>query len=270
MVNLIPLFAVETFEPEELKELPEFHSRLQWLTEHRRDLAHLVSKWLVPGVGQRRLVALMRGHRMKRVLSRMLDETQFLSDYGVRSLSKYHKDHPVEFHYEGQTYRLGYEPGESEGGMLGGNSNWRGPIWFPVNYLIVESLQKFHHYYGDDFKIECPTGSGNYMTILQVAEELTRRLSRIFLRDSEGRRPVYGNYEKLQSDPHFRDYVWFHEYFHGDNGRGLGASHQTGWTALVAKLLHPKQPPRASSAKHERATDGHHFASTLPLTPSHA
>lgn len=264
MVNLIPLFAVETFEPEELQKLPEFHGRLKWLTEHRKDLAHLVSRWLVPGVGQRSLVALMRGHRMKRVLSRMLDETQFLSDYGVRSLSKYHKDHPVEFHYAGQVYRLSYEPGESEGGMLGGNSNWRGPIWFPVNYLIVESLQKFHHYYGDDFKIECPTGSGQYMTILEVAEELTRRLTRIFLRDTSGRRPVYGSYEKLQSDPHFRDYVWFHEYFHGDNGRGLGASHQTGWTALVAKLLHPKQAPRLGPATHQVAVDGR----PIPTAPT--
>ena len=255
MVNLIPLFAVETLEPEELQRVPEFRDRLLWLVKHRKDLADLVSEWTVPGVGERRLIALMRGHRMKRVLSRMLDETQFLSDYGVRSLSKYHQQHPIVLHFHGEEYRLAYEPGESQGGLFGGNSNWRGPIWFPVNYLLVESLQKFHHYYGDDFKIECPTGSGKYLTILEVANELSRRLTKIFLRDESGRRPVSGPYEKLQTDPHFRDYVWFHEYFHGDNGRGLGASHQTGWTALVAKLMQPKRPPRHGSAHHHGSTE---------------
>ncbi len=245
MVGLIPLFAVETLEPEELERLPEFRERLLWLREHRKDLADLVAEWKLPGVGERRLLGLMRGHRMKRVLARMLDETQFLSDYGVRSLSKWHKDHPTIAHFDGHEYRLGYEPGESEGGLFGGNSNWRGPIWFPVNYLIIESLQKFHHYYGDDFKIECPTGSGQYITLLEVANELSRRLAKLFLRSENGRRAAFGPYEKLQTDPHFRDYIWFNEYFNGDNGRGLGASHQTGWTALVAKLLQPKRPPRS-------------------------
>ena len=255
MVSLIPLFAVETLEPHELDRLPEFRDRLLWLREHRKDLAQLVAEWKLPGVGERRLLAMVRGHRMKRVLARMLDETQFLSDYGVRSLSKYHQQHPINFHFQGQDYHLAYEPGESEGGLLGGNSNWRGPIWFPVNYLLIESLQKFHHYYGDDFKIECPTGSGKYLTLLEVSEELTRRLTKIFLRDTAGRRAVSGPYEKLQTDPHFRDHVWFHEYFHGDNGRGLGASHQTGWTALVAKLLQPKRPPRQGpSPNHDAAT----------------
>jgi hypothetical protein len=254
MIGLIPLFAVETLEPHELQRLPEFTNRLLWVREHRKDLAQLVAEWKVPGVGERRLLAMMRGHRIKRVLARMLDETQFLSDYGVRSLSKWHESHPIVEQFLGQELRLSYEPGESQGELFGGNSNWRGPVWFPVNYLLVESLQKFHHYYGDDFKIECPTGSGKYLTLLEVAGELSRRLARIFLRDSKGRRPVYGTYEKLQTDPNFRDYVWFHEYFHGDSGRGLGASHQTGWTALVAKLLQPKKPPRKGPA----ALNGNH------------
>jgi hypothetical protein len=254
MVGLIPLFAVETLEPEELARVPEFRSRLKWLLEHRKDLAELVAEWATPGIGHRRLIAMMRGHRMKRVLSRMLDETQFLSDYGIRSLSKLHLTQPVQLNFEGRDYRLSYEPGESETGLFGGNSNWRGPIWFPVNYLIVESLQKFHHYYGDDFKIECPTGSGKFLTLLEVAEELGRRLSRIFLRNADGRRPVFGSNEKLQTDPQFRDYLWFNEYFHGDSGRGLGASHQTGWTALVAKLLQPKKAPRTSPLENQANT----------------
>ncbi|HTQ38794.1 MAG TPA: glucosidase [Pirellulales bacterium] len=249
MIGLIPLFAVETLEPEEMARLPEFMSRLLWLRDHRKDLASLVAEWKLPGVGERRLLAMMRGHRMKRVLARMLHETEFLSDYGVRSLSKWHQDHPIVVQFASQEYRLDYEPGESEGGLFGGNSNWRGPIWFPVNYLIIESLQKFHHYYGDDFKIECPTGSGKYLTLLEVADELSRRLTKIFLRDEHGRRPVFGQYEKIQTDPHFNANPWFHEYFHGDNGRGLGANHQTGWTALVAKLLQPKHTPRQGPAE---------------------
>ena len=173
---------------------------------------------------------------MKKLLRRMLDESEFLSDYGVRAVSRYHLEHPYAFQWDGQSMTVEYQPAESTSGLFGGNSNWRGPIWFPVNFLIVESLQKFHHYYGDDFKIECPTGSGRYLTINDVANELARRLARLLLRDN-GRRPVFGDNEKLQSDPHFRDYVFFHEYFHGDTGRGLGASHQTGWTGLIAKLL---------------------------------
>ncbi|MCC7084205.1 MAG: glucosidase [Pirellulales bacterium] len=250
MVNLIPLFAVEVIESYDLTRVPEFAARLQWMVEHRKDLAHLVAEWTQPGVDRRVLMALMRGHRMKKVLERMLAETQFLSDYGVRSLSKLHRAQPATFQCDGHVLTLGYEPGESEGELFGGNSNWRGPIWFPVNYLIVESLQKFHHYYGDDFKVECPTGSGKHVTLLEAAHEITKRLTQLFLRDSKGRRPVHGSHEKLQTDPHFRDYIWFHEYFHGDNGRGLGASHQTGWTALVAKLLHPKKPPRTCARDH--------------------
>lgn len=241
IVGLIPLFAVETLEPEMLERLPGFDRRLKWFLKYRPDLAKLVSRWQEPGAGERRLLSLLRGHRMKMVLKRMLDETEFLSDFGVRALSRQHGAHPYVFDCVGQPLKVEYEPAESTSDIFGGNSNWRGPIWFPVNYLIIESLQKFHHYYGDDFKIECPTGSGNYLTINAVAQELSQRLTRIFLRNAQGRRPVFDEHQKLQNDPHFRDCILFHEYFHGDHGRGLGASHQTGWTALVAKLLKPRR-----------------------------
>ncbi|MCG3119684.1 MAG: hypothetical protein ALAOOOJD_02192 [bacterium] len=240
MVGLIPLFAVETLEPDLLDKVPEFKQRLEWFLNYRPDLASLVSRWQEHGKGERRLLSLLRGHRMKRLLKRMLDETEFLSDYGVRALSRIHEDHPYVFHVNGNSFTVQYQPAESDSGLFGGNSNWRGPIWMPMNYLLIESLQKFHHYYGDDFKIECPTGSGKFLTINEIANELTRRLTRLFLRDENGRRPVFNYSEKIQTDPHFRDYVLFHEYFHGDNGRGVGASHQTGWTGLVAKLLQPR------------------------------
>ena len=240
MVGLIPLFAVETLEPELLEKVPEFKQRLEWFLNYRPDLASLVSRWQEHGKGERRLLSLLRGHRMKMLLKRMLDETEFLSDYGVRALSRYHDEHPYVFHVDGSDFSVKYQPAESDSSLFGGNSNWRGPIWMPVNYLIIEALQKFHHYYGDDFKIECPTGSGMFMTINDVANELSRRLTRIFLKDERGKRPVFGYSEKMQNDPHFRDYVLFHEYFHGDNGHGVGASHQTGWTGLVAKLLQPR------------------------------
>jgi hypothetical protein len=241
MVGLIPLFAVETLEPEMLDRLPEFHRRLTWFLNHRPDLARLVSRWEEPGRGERRLLSLLRGHRMKRLLKRLLDETEFLSEYGVRALSQHYLDHPYTLWVGGIPHTVNYEPAESESGVFGGNSNWRGPIWLPVNYLIIESLQKFHHYYGDDFKIECPTGSGHFVTIEDAANELKRRLTRLFLRDANGERPVLAYHPKLHSDPHFRDYVLFHEYFHGDTGRGVGASHQTGWTGLIAKLLMPRR-----------------------------
>ena len=240
MVGLIPLFAVETLEPQTLDRLPEFKQRLNWFLKHRPQLAALVSRWEEPGLGERRLLSLLRGSRMKKLLKRMLDESEFLSDYGIRALSRVHAEHPYHFHCHDEQLDVTYQPGESQSNLFGGNSNWRGPIWFPVNFLIIESLQKFHHYYGDDFKIECPTGSGNYLTIDGVAQELAHRLTRLFRRDVTGRRPVFGQCEKLQRDPHFRDYLLFHEYFHGDNGRGAGASHQTGWTGLVAKLLQPR------------------------------
>jgi Mannosylglycerate hydrolase MGH1-like glycoside hydrolase domain len=240
MVGLIPLFAVETLEPQTLDQLPAFKRRLEWFLNNRPDLARLVSRWNESRVGERRLLSLLRGSRMKKLLKRMLDETEFLSDYGIRALSKQHAARPYTFGSDGNAVRVSYQPGESDSNMFGGNSNWRGPVWFPVNYLIIESLQKFHHYYGNDFQIECPTGSGRFMTIDGVATELTQRLSRLFLRDSRGRRAVFGDNLKLQTDPHFRDYLWFSEYFHGDNGQGLGAAHQTGWTGLIAKLLHPR------------------------------
>ncbi|MEJ2633821.1 MAG: glucosidase [Calditrichia bacterium] len=242
MVGLIPLFAVETLEPELLAHVPEFKKRMEWFLAHKPEMASLVSHWHEAGSGDRRLLSLLRGHRMKKLLYRMLDENEFLSDYGIRALSRYHQAHPYNFYHNGETFSVSYQPAESDSNLFGGNSNWRGPIWFPVNFLLIESLQKFHHYYGDDFKIEYPTGSGKYITIEEVSIELTGRLCRIFLRDGNGRRPVFGGYHKMQEDPHFRDYLLFHEYFHGDNGAGLGASHQTGWTGLVAKLLHPREP----------------------------
>jgi Glycosyl hydrolase family 63 C-terminal domain len=240
MVGLIPLFAVETLEPEVLDPVPEFTKHLEWYLNHRPKLAALVSRWHVPRAGDRRLLSLLRGHRMKLLLRRMLDQSEFLSDYGIRAISRYHLEHPYTFYWDGNSMTVDYEPGESTSGLFGGNSNWRGPIWFPVNYLIIESLQKFHHYYGDDFKIECPTGSGRYLTINEVAGELGRRLTRLFTRNEKGRRPVFGQNDRLQSDPHFRDYINFHEYFHGESGRGVGASHQTGWTGLIAKIIQPR------------------------------
>ncbi len=246
MVGLIPLFAVETLEPELLEKVPQFKRRLEWFLRYRPDLAALVSHWNEEGRGHRRLLSLLRGHRMKRILARMLDETEFLSDYGIRAISKHHEQHPYVFNVDGMDLSVKYLPGESNSGLFGGNSNWRGPIWFPVNYLLIESLQKFHHYYGDDFKIECPTGSGNFVSIDEAAREIARRLTRIFLKDAQGRRPVFSQYPRQQDDEHFRDHILFYEYFHGDSGRGVGASHQTGWTGLVAKLLQPRQPTRKS------------------------
>jgi hypothetical protein len=236
-VGLIPLFAVTTIEPALLDEVPEFKKRLEWFLANRPDLAKLVSRWHEPGSGERRLLAITRGHRMKCVLRRMLDESQYLSPYGVRALSRRHAEQPFVYDVAGVRYTVGYEPAESTSGLFGGNSNWRGPIWFPINYLLIESLQVFHHYFSDDFKVECPTGSGEFMTLREVADELSRRLIRIFTRDAEGRRAVFGGQDRVQRDPHWRDYLLFHEYFHGDNGAGIGASHQTGWTGLVAKLI---------------------------------
>jgi hypothetical protein len=247
MVGLVPLFAVETLEPALLAKTPAFAQRMDWFLHHRPDLAGLVSHWNVPGTGERRLFSLLRGHRMKAVLKRMLDPEEFLGGYGVRAVSRYHKSHPYTYRFEGRAFTLAYEPAESRSRSFGGNSNWRGPIWFPVNFLIIESLQKFHHYYGDGFQIECPTGSGWYRTIDQVAEELSNRLSSIFLKNSAGERQVYALYPKLQRDSRFRDYINFHEYFDGDTGRGVGASHQTGWTGVVAKLLQSRAGYRIRS-----------------------
>ena len=240
MVGLIPLFAVETLEPEVLERLPGFRRRLEWFLNHRPDLAGLVSRWQSPGHGERRLLSLLRGHRMKKLLRRMLDESEFLSDFGVRALSRAHLEHPYVFKVDHTDLSVRYAPGESDSRQFGGNSNWRGPIWLPLNYLIIESLQKFHHYYGNDFKIECPTGSGRYLSLDQVATELSQRLSRIFLKDPSGERAVLRHQPQLQKDPHYQNCIPFYEYFHGDTGRGVGASHQTGWSSLIAKLLMPR------------------------------
>ena len=243
MVGLIPLFAVEVFDKELLDSVPEFKLRLEWFLKHRPNLASLVSRWQDKNAGEKQLLSLLRGHRMKKILQRMLDENEFLSDYGIRAISKYHEQHPYEFYVDGKRFSVEYSPGESNSGLFGGNSNWRGPIWMPVNFLIVESLQRFHYYYGDDFKLECPTGSGTYLSLNEIADLLSKRLANLFLRDKDGHRPVFGTYTKFQTDPLFNNYIWFHEYFHGDTGRGVGASHQTGWTALIARLLHPRKNP---------------------------
>jgi hypothetical protein len=239
-VGLIPLFAVEVLEPETVNALPEFADRLNWFLNYRQDLASLVSRWHEPGKGERRLLSLLRGHRMKKLLYRMLDETEFLSEYGIRSLSKYYENHPYSMTLNGNTFNINYEPGEAQTGLFGGNSNWRGPVWFPMNFLIIESLQRFHHYYGDDFKVEYPTHSGNYLTLEEISIKLTERITRIFLRNDNGCRPVNGDNQKFQNDNRFKDYILFYEYFNGENGAGLGASHQTGWTGLIAKLLQPR------------------------------
>ena len=237
IVGLIPLFAVESVDASVLNRLPGFRRRMEWFIEHRPDLAGNLASLTREGIGERRLLSLVGRERLRQLMQRMLDTQEFLSPYGIRSLSKYHDQHPYELAVNGDIHRVDYEPAESRSGMFGGNSNWRGPIWFPVNYLLIESLQKFQHYHGDAIQVEFPTGSGVHMNLGEVAAELSHRLSRLFLPDADGRRPAYGDAEKMQTDPHFRDYPLFYEYFHGDTGAGLGASHQTGWTALVAKLL---------------------------------
>ena len=239
MVGLIPLFAVETLEPELLDRLPNFNRRLNWVLDNRPDLASLVSHWDVPGKGQRRLLSLLRGHRMKKILSRMLDEKEFLSPYGIRALSKVYDEKPFIFNYGDTKVSVNYQPAESNTGMFGGNSNWRGPVWFPVNYLIVESLQKFYHYYGDDFKVESPTGSGNFVSILDVSKDISSRLCNIFRKNEGGERPAYSR-ATAEERALFDNDILFYEYFHPEKGAGVGASHQTGWTALVAKLLMPR------------------------------
>jgi hypothetical protein len=237
MVGLIPLFAVETLEPETLRKLGGFKRRLEWFIDNRKDLIGNVACMRTRGKAERRMLSILDQDQLRRVLKVMLDESEFLSPYGIRALSQIHTEHPYTLEVNGAEHRVSYEPAESSTGLFGGNSNWRGPIWFPVNYLIIESLQKFHHYLGDDYRVECPTGSGQMMTLWEVAAELSRRLTRIFLRDSGGRRPVFGGIEKFQTDPNWSDLILFHEYFHGDTGSGVGANHQTGWTGLVAKLI---------------------------------
>jgi mannosylglycerate hydrolase MGH1-like protein len=236
MVGLIPLFAVETLEPEIVDRLPGFRRRLQWFVDNRPEFRDHVATAVGAG-GVRRLLSLVRRPQLLRVLGYMLHDEEFLSPYGVRALSRWHRQHPYVLALDGTEHRVDYEPAESRSGIFGGNSNWRGPVWFPVNYLLIESLQKFHHFYGDDLKVECPTGSGRVLNLWDVAAELSRRLTRLFLRGRDGRRPMYGDCPRFRDDPHWRDLILFNEYFHGDDGRGMGASHQTGWTALVAKLI---------------------------------
>ncbi len=237
IVGLIPLYAVETLDPGIVDRLRGFRRRMQWFIDHHPDFRDHVQEIEEPGRGTRRLLSIVTREQLPRVLRFMLDEEEFLSPHGIRALSRYHKDHPFVARVMGVEYRVDYEPAESSTGLFGGNSNWRGPVWFPVNFLLLEALQKFHHFYGDGLKVACPTGSDRLMTLWDVSVEIERRLARIFLRGPDGRRPVLGDREKLQADPHWRDLVPFHEYFHGDTGAGVGASHQTGWTGLVAKLL---------------------------------
>ena len=237
MVGLLPLCATTVFSPEVLEKLPRVRARIREFLERTPELSANIAPPDKPGVNGRHLLAVVNEEKLRRILTRMLDEERFLSPYGIRSLSKWHQDHPYVFTVRGEEFRVQYLPAESNNGMFGGNSNWRGPVWMPVNLLIVRALLQFYLYYGDGFRIECPTGSGREMNLFQVAQELAARLSAIFLRDESGRRPVFGGSDKFQNDPHFRDHVLFYEYFHGDNGAGLGASHQTGWTGIVAKLI---------------------------------
>ncbi len=238
LVGLIPLFVVEIFDNVTIEKMPAFHERMKWFSENRPDLADLVSHWNIKNSIDKNMISLMRGYRMKKTIQRLFDESEFFGDYGIRSVSKYHLDNPYSFYIGGKTYTVKYTPGESDSDMFGGNSNWRGPVWFPINYLIIHGLRKFYEYYGDEFKVECPTGSGRYMNLNEAADELGNRLTSIFLRNEHtGLRPVAGNCDKMQRDPYFNNYILFHEYFHGDTGKGLGASHQTGWTGLVAIAL---------------------------------
>lgn len=237
IVGIIPLFAVNTIESDVLDKLPNFRRRMQWFLRNRPDLCKNVASLIDRGEEERLLLSLVGPNRLRRILNRAFDSGEFLSDYGLRALSKVHEKNPYMLHVNGNSYCVAYEPAESTTGMFGGNSNWRGPVWFPVNYLFIESLQRFHYYLGDEFTVEFPKGSGDKMNLWEAAAHLSVRLSQLFLRDKSGRRPAFGKSELLQKDPHFRDLLLFHEYFHGDTGEGLGASHQTGWTALVAKLL---------------------------------
>jgi len=255
MVGLIPLFAVETLDSEQLKRLPGFKRRLDWFVDNRPDLTTNVACMRTHGMEERRLLSIATPDQLRKILHYMLDESEFLSQYGIRALSRFHLDHPYMLHVNGMEHRVDYEPGESSTGLFGGNSNWRGPIWFPVNFLLIESLQKFHHYLGDSFKVEFPTGSGTMMTLWEVAGELSRRLSSIFLRDETGRRPVFGQQQVFQQDANWRDLVPFYEYFHGDTGAGVGASHQTGWTGLVTKLLQQSGESTEHSAGHASVTN---------------
>jgi hypothetical protein len=237
MVGLIPLFAVEVLDEELMNSQPEFKARMKWFLDNRPDLAGLISRWEEKNENQKHLLSLLRAEEIKQILQRMLDETEFLSDFGIRSLSKYHQDHPFHVQLDGNTFSIAYTPGESTNDMFGGNSNWRGPIWMPLNYLIIESLRKYHFYFGDSLKVECPTGSGILMNLEEVAHEIAERLTRLFRLNTQNERVAFGDDETLQQNEFFRDNLMFYEYFHGDTGKGLGATQQTGWTGLIADLL---------------------------------
>jgi hypothetical protein len=237
VVGLIPLFATEILDDDDIVKSPIFKSRMEWFERNRPDLASLVSRWDEKNAEGKHLLSLLRGFRMKSLLRYMLDENEFLSPHGIRALSKYHLDNPYTLRIDGHEFSIKYTPAESDSGLFGGNSNWRGPVWMPMNYLIIDSLHRFYRYYGDNYKIECPSNSGRFMNLKEIADELYMRLLKLFLKDDNGRRAVFGDYEKFQNDPHFKDLILFHEYFDGDNGRGLGASHQTGWTGLIANCL---------------------------------
>ena len=254
LVGLMPLLAVEVLDPQLLETMPGFAERLEWYLANKPELASLVSRWYEPGSGERRLIALTRGHRTKCLLRRMLDPNEFLSDYGVRSLSKFHQQNPYVLTVHGEEKRVRYDPAESQTNIFGGNSNWRGPVWFPINFLLIESLQKFHHYYGDDFKVECPTGSGQFVTLDEVANELSNRLIKLWRRTDNGERPFTRASGDSLGGEFDRGRYLFHEYFHGDSGGGLGASHQTGWTGLVAKLIQ-QQGTRGTIVRLERLSD---------------
>jgi len=237
MVGLIPLFATEILEPENIDSLPGFKKRMEWFINNHPDAPEHI-EYVKNSEGKTRcLLSIANSKRLQRILRIMFDENEFLSPFGIRSLSKHHKDHPYNFHVNGEEQRVDYEPGESTTELFGGNSNWRGPIWFPVNFLLIESLQKYHHFFGDEFKAECPTGSGNMTTLWEASTDLSCRLIRLFQNDKKGYRPIYGNVEKFQTDPYWKELILFYEHFNGDNGAGLGANHQTGWTGLVAKLI---------------------------------
>jgi hypothetical protein len=237
IAGLVPLFAVSTTKSQVHIVFPEFGQRIRWFLENRPDLAKNIASIDRPGIGARTLLAVVDPTKLRRILAKTLDEHGLMSPYGIRSVSKYHDEHPFIFEVDGQQYQLDYEPAESTTVLFGGNSNWRGPVWLPLNYLLIESLQQFHYYLGDDYRVECPTGSGQELTLWEITTDLSRRLVALFLKDESGRRPLYGGKEKFQTDPYWRDLILFHEYFHGDTGVGLGASHQTGWTSVVAKLI---------------------------------
>jgi hypothetical protein len=238
LVGLIPMLAVQTLEPQEIAKHRGFARRLEWFIANRPDLVDGVACMKTRGHRERRLLSILDGSRLRRVLSVMLDEREFLSPFGIRAHSRVHHDAPYVLNVSGMEYRVDYEPAESSTGLFGGNSNWRGPIWFPINFLLIEALKRFHDYFGDSYRVECPTGSGQMLTLNEVAQEISRRLTTIFLTDDSGRRAVFGARDYFQHDPAWNQCIPFHEYFHGDTGAGVGASHQTGWTALVAALLH--------------------------------